>query len=31
LIIFGIFNLIAIIPIVISIYSEIQSRIKLIR
>ena len=30
-IIFGIFNLIAIIPMIINIYSEIRSRIKLIR
>jgi len=31
LIIFGVFNLIAIIPIIISIYNEIKSRIKLSR
>ena len=29
--IFGIFNLIAIIPIIVNFYSEIKSRIKLIR
>ena len=31
LIIFGVFNLIAIIPMIVNIYSEIRSRIKLIR
>ncbi len=31
LVIFGVFNLIAIVPIAVNIYSEIQSRIKLIR
>ncbi len=31
LVIFGIFNLIAIIPIIVNFYSEIKSRIKLIR